>query len=230
MKIRTIDELQDYVDKEMSWRRKELSAIKSNIFVAKEFAKNTALRSGIAILYAHWEGMIKNIATAYLSFVANQRLQYKELKNNFWSIAVKNDLLGFDETRKSSRHNKIIKNIRNMEDKRAHIPYEDVIKTKSNLNSDVFIEFMLRMIDQVLDEVIIQVNKTNENMSEYVKRMLEVMEYDVPYTANAIMEALHLKSKETFRKNYIKPAIELGLIKMTLPEKPNSKNQRYVKQ
>ena len=28
MKIRTIDELQDYVDKEMSWRRKELSAIK----------------------------------------------------------------------------------------------------------------------------------------------------------------------------------------------------------
>ena len=88
------------------------------------------------------QGIIKNIATAYLSFVANQRLQYKELKNNFWSIAVKNDLLGFDETRKSSRHNKIIKNIRNMEDKRAHIPYEDVIKTKSNLNSDVFIEIM----------------------------------------------------------------------------------------
>lgn len=66
MKIRTIDELQDYVDKEMSWRRKELSAVKSNIFAAKEFAKNTALRSGIAMLYAHWEGMIKNIATAYL--------------------------------------------------------------------------------------------------------------------------------------------------------------------
>ena len=55
----------------------------------------------------------------------------------------------------------------------------------------------MSMIDQVLDEVIIQVNKTNESMSEYVKRMLEVMEYDVPYTANAIMEALHLKSKET---------------------------------
>ena len=105
-----------------------------------------------------------------------------------------------------------------------------IAKCHVNGNSDVFIEFMLSMIDQVLDEVIIQVNKTNESMSEYVKRMLEVMEYDVPYTANAIMEALHLKSKETFRKNYIKPAIELGLIKMTLPEKPNSKNQRYVKQ
>ena len=75
--------------------------------------------------------------------------------------------------------------------------YDAIAKCHVNGNSDVFIEFMLSMIDQVLDEVIIQVNKTNESMSEYVKRMLEVMEYDVPYTANAIMEALHLKSKET---------------------------------
>ena len=78
MKIRTIDELQDYIDREMSWRRKELSAIKSNIFVARKFAKNTALRSGIAILYAHWEGMVKNIAMGYLSYVSNQRLKYRE--------------------------------------------------------------------------------------------------------------------------------------------------------
>ena len=56
------------------------------------------------------------------------------------------------------------------------------------------------------------------------------MEYDVPYTSNSIMEALGLKSKETLRKNYINPAIELGVIRMTLPDKPNSKNQRYVKQ
>lgn len=89
---------------------------------------------------------------------------------------------------------------------------------------------MLDMIDQVLDEVIIQVNKLNANTSEYVKRMLEVMEYDVPYTSSAIMEQLGLKSKENLRKNYINPAIELGVIKMTLPDKPNSKNQRYIKQ
>ena len=55
------------------------------------------------------------------------------------------------------------------------------------------------------------------------------MEYDVPYTSNDIMARLGLKSKETLRKNYINPAIELGLIRMTIPDKPNSKNQRYVK-
>lgn len=35
--------------------------------------------------------------------------------------------------------------------------------------------------------------------------------------------------KENFLKN-INPAIELGVMRMTLPDKPNSKNQRYVKQ
>ena len=43
------------------------------------------------------------------------------------------------------------------------------------------------------------------------------------------MDALGLKSRETFRKNYINPAIELGLVQMTIPDKRNSKNQRYVK-
>ena len=85
------------------------------------------------------------------------------------------------------------------------------------------------MIDQVLDDVILQVNKANAETSEYVKKMLDLIEYDVPYTSNDIMDRLGLKSKETLRKNYINPAIELGLIRMTIPDKPNSKNQRYVK-
>lgn len=108
--------------------------------------------------------------------------------------------------------------------------YDAIAVCHTKGNSDIFIEFMLNMINQILDEVILQVNRSNSEVSEYVKRMLAVMEYDVPYTSNFIMEALGLKSKETLRKNYINPAMELGLIKMTLPDKPNSRNQRYVKQ
>ena len=108
--------------------------------------------------------------------------------------------------------------------------YDAIAKCHVNGNSDIFIEFMLDMISQVLDEVLAQIHKTNAETSEYVKRLLDVMEYDMPYTSNSIMEALGLKSKETLRKNYINPAIELGVIRMTLPDKPNSKNQRYVKQ
>jgi hypothetical protein len=55
------------------------------------------------------------------------------------------------------------------------------------------------------------------------------MEYDIPYTSTALMEKLGLKSKEGFRRNYLRPAIDLNLIHMTIPDKPNSRNQRYVK-
>ena len=108
--------------------------------------------------------------------------------------------------------------------------YDAIAQSHVNGNSDVFIEFMLEMIDQILDEVILQVNKANAETSEYVKRMLNQMEYNVPYTSNEIMTRLNLKSKETLRKNYLNPAIDLGLVRMTLPDKPKSKNQRYVKQ
>ena len=108
--------------------------------------------------------------------------------------------------------------------------YDAIAKCHVNGNYDLFIEFMLDMIDQILDEVILQIDRASADISEYVKRMLNVMEYDIPYTSNAIMEALNLKSKETLRKNYINPALEAGFIRMTLPDKPNSKNQRNIKQ
>ena len=55
------------------------------------------------------------------------------------------------------------------------------------------------------------------------------MEYDVPYTGKVLMEKLGLRSKEGFRRTYLRPAIEINLISMTIPDKPHSENQRYVK-
>lgn len=61
------------------------------------------------------------------------------------------------------------------------------------------------------------------------KKILNVMEYEVPYTSTVLMEKLGLKSKETFRKNYMNPAMQLKLVQMTIPEKPKSRNQRYIR-
>ena len=43
------------------------------------------------------------------------------------------------------------------------------------------------------------------------------------------MERLNLVHKPTFRKNYLNPALEAKLIERTIPDKPNSKNQKYRK-
>ena len=107
--------------------------------------------------------------------------------------------------------------------------YDAIAKCHKNGNSNIFIEFMLEQIDHVLDKLIVQINNDNEMYSPYVTRMLDVMEYDVPYSAKQIMEKLHLRSKETFRKNYMNPALKDGIVKMTIPDRPRSKNQRYFK-
>jgi len=39
--------------------------------------------------------------------------------------------------------------------------------------------------------------------------------------------ALGLKDRKSFWKRYLKPALEQGLIEMTIPEKPNSSLQKY---
>jgi len=66
-------------------------------------------------------------------------------------------------------------------------------------------------------------------LSKYVKKLLDIMAFQVPYSAAAIMERLGIKSRETFRKNYLNPALKLGLVIRTIPNKPNNKNQRYIK-
>lgn len=107
--------------------------------------------------------------------------------------------------------------------------YEAIAECHIDGNSTRFIEFILEQIDLVLDEIRRQPGCPNENISRYVKRLLEVMEYDTPYTANEILGLLGLKSKDTLRKNYLNPALEGGMVQMTIPNVPKSKNQRYIK-
>ncbi len=107
--------------------------------------------------------------------------------------------------------------------------YRAISDCHSAGNSDTFIEFMLKQIDAILDDVARQAADSESELTEFVKRLLSVMDYDVPYPASELMKCLGLKSKETFRKHYLHPAMALHLVEMTLPDKPKSRNQRYIK-
>lgn len=107
--------------------------------------------------------------------------------------------------------------------------YDAIAKCHVDGASTIFIEFMLSQIDKILDDISVQISEDTEQLSEYIKKLLDVMEYDIPYTSKVLMEKLGLKSKEGFRRNYLRPAMDMNLIRMTIPDKPNSRNQRYVK-
>lgn len=107
--------------------------------------------------------------------------------------------------------------------------YEAISRCHVAGESTFFIEFMLSQIDKILKNISVQIDEKDEYLPETVCKLLEIMEYDIPYTSSVLMEKLGLKAKEGFRRNYLHPAMEMDLIQMTIPDKPSSRNQRYVR-
>ena len=50
----------------------------------------------------------------------------------------------------------------------------------------------------------------------------------LPRSKKEITEFCGYKDTRSFTSHYIKPLLESGQLKMTLPEKPSSRNQKYV--
>lgn len=143
MKIRTLEQLSDKLAEELAWRKKELSILKSLIdSKSSETAKrNALLRSGITMLYAHWEGFVKVSANSYVEFVAMQKLAYNQLANNFIALAMKDQLDQAKETEKATIYNEVAEFFMTRLNERSVIKYEFRITT-SNLSSSVFKEII----------------------------------------------------------------------------------------
>ncbi len=124
----------------------------------------------------------------------------------------------------------------------AYLPYESQIeKSEAELaklmhdsaeeDADItaFIACMLRQIDAAADEVTDRISAGSAETSDAVARLLTVMDYGVSYTGSCLMQKMGLKSRESFREHYLRPAVDQNLIRMTIPDRPNSRNQRYIK-
>lgn len=94
-------------------------------------------------------------------------------------------------------------------------------------DSAVFIEFLLQAIYDALKEIE-KTEQVGEQVTEQVQRLLDVLGEE-SLSTKELMGRLGLKHRPTFRDNYLLPAMKIGLIEMTIPDKPNSSQQRYRK-
>lgn len=127
------------------------------------------------------------------------------------------------------------------------LPIEDLIQLRQKEYYDAlgmadkqadsagFVELMLEIIMDSLKEVTVVGRSTDQDSDQVtdqdklpVERLLSVLGNDI-LSAAQLMERLNLSHKPTFRKNYLKPALEQNLIERTIPDKPNSRNQKYRK-
>lgn len=113
--------------------------------------------------------------------------------------------------------------------------YEALGTADSQADSAGFVELMLEIIRDSLKEVTVLSRSTDQASDQVtdqdkspVERLLLVLG-DNTLSAIEIMEQLGLSHRPTFRKNYLNPAFEQNLIEYTIPDKPNSKYQKYRK-
>lgn len=85
---------------------------------------------------------------------------------------------------------------------------------------------MLESIHEVLIQNQQQTDQDSVQVSDQVSKLLTVIDNDWLSTTE-IMQKLSLSHRATFRKNYLNPALELGLIKMSNPDSPRSPKQTY---
>jgi Fic family protein len=119
------------------------------------------------------------------------------------------------------------------------LPIESLIKDQQDLyyrtleeadraaSSTVFIEFMLDIISTALAQNQATEQATDQ-ATDQVQKLLAAMDNQY-WSAQELMNRLALSHSPTFRKNYLNPALEAGLVIMQYPDKPRSPKQRYKK-
>ena len=135
MRVRSIGQLNEFVDSELAWRKRELTTLKLMIGgTRRDHERKLLLRAGICILYAHWEGFIKSVATSYVSFVATRGLRYSDLAPNFIALGLRQDMLRAGQPSRANEHTALLTKFLSGLSEPASIDWDHAIDAQSNLN------------------------------------------------------------------------------------------------
>ncbi|MFC1695236.1 Fic family protein [Pseudomonadota bacterium] len=83
-----------------------------------------------------------------------------------------------------------------------------------------FPDCFVQQTEQVTEQVTVQVTVR-------VRHLILTIGNE-PKAAVELMELLKLRNRPSFQQTYLRPASKLGVIEMTLPDKPRSQNQKYL--
>lgn len=125
--------------------------------------KSSLIRASVPLLYAHWEGFVKQAAKLYLDFVSGQKLQYQELNDSFVAIGLMKELSLHGVKGGKSGNISAVNFFRKKMASVAVFPKDGVINTKSNLNSEVM-DGILSIIGIDKDKYLTKSNFINESL------------------------------------------------------------------
>lgn len=162
-RIRSLEDLNKFLDDELAWRKKELTTLNFLVGRSRPHEEGILLRSAICLLYAHWEGFIKNAATGYICFVVAQRLKINELAPNFLALGLLSNIQRDQYNIRTVRRELIVTLTSGMSD-RFSINCENVVSAESNLN--------MRLLNTILNLVGLDNSRYEEKKAILDQRLL----------------------------------------------------------
>jgi hypothetical protein len=138
-RIRTPAHLQAELDDEFSWRVQELHNMKEAVAQRRDLIQSTLLRAAIPILYAHWEGFIKNGASIYAIYLSNQGLRFSEVLHCFSGLRALGRVREIEGIRRRIfTPSALLQQIYQIPDEAVFLPLQEYISNVGNLNFGMF--------------------------------------------------------------------------------------------
>lgn len=144
MKPYSEQDLSSIFDTDLTWRRKELSDLKSAVRSADVVAKHVLLRAIIAMSYAHWEGYVRSCAIRYFEYLTLRKKSFAEFERQIYINSILGRLDSLHQSRVSVRERcRLVNDILDGGDKKFAYLNPDLVDTRSNLNTDVIKDICL---------------------------------------------------------------------------------------
>lgn len=144
MKIRTLSQLEQYVDSDLAKRKRSLTTLKFLFEGTKRKPHEHKVISlaGLCLIYGHWEGFVKYSGMCYTNYVNSQGLDYKKLSNSIVAVCIRTKMKGVRSSNKISLNREIVEILRDHGNEKPTIPWKAAIETYDNLNSEVLTEIL----------------------------------------------------------------------------------------
>ena len=142
MKIRSLGELVDYLGRDLGWRRRELTTIRLRISRDRSHQRIASLRSGVCLLYAHWEGFVRKAGQAYIRFVNSRGLRMADLSEGLLTLALRGRISRCEQSKKISVRMELVSFLLSDMSEDARLPLSNAIATRANLNTQQFREIL----------------------------------------------------------------------------------------
>jgi hypothetical protein len=143
MRIGSPAQLAARLDRCLAWRKKELTQLKLMADSAPSANAGILRRSGLTLMYAHWEGFVKDSSLYYLKYLADDPAEVGKLKSCFVAVALNRDFLQSGQAKRVSVRAGLVELLRSLHQPppiKRRLPIRGVISTKSNLKGVVLRE------------------------------------------------------------------------------------------